>query len=405
MSVKGKDVSTIANVVHIHVIPPLVASDFRLPAAEQIPVPLQPHLIRRYWESARGFWSTAPATGLAILLISILLLQLLVQYKFNFWNCDFFNALELKSESAIWAQALEFVVLASSSLALAIMSIWARMTTKRKWRAWLSKRLYDFWLGRDRYTKLQFMTGDHQTPEYRIAEDAKVATDLPIDLVLGLIWSFLCATTFIGILWSVGGDLTVSISGGDFTIPRYLVIAVMLYSAIVASATMIISRRLTRVIEESKRTEAELRSIGAYLRQSGESINTLDRPENGQREVGGALDEVIAKWLALCWQNMRMTLVVHTNFLVTPILGLLLCMPKYIDGSMSLGQVIQVASAFVFVQSAFNWITDSYGIIAEWASSANRVASLLIGLDQIDCLPSDNSIIDPGDSGDLRSEA
>jgi vitamin B12/bleomycin/antimicrobial peptide transport system ATP-binding/permease protein len=33
---------------------------------------------------------------------------------------------------------------------------------------------------------------------------------------------------------------------------------------------------------------------------------------------------------------------------------------------------------------AFNWITDSYGRLAEWASSANRVASLLLALDQID---------------------
>jgi putative ATP-binding cassette transporter len=36
------------------------------------------------------------------------------------------------------------------------------------------------------------------------------------------------------------------------------------------------------------------------------------------------------------------------------------------------------------VQGAFNWITDSYGRLAEWTSSANRVASLLLALDQID---------------------
>ena len=51
---------------------------------------------------------------------------------------------------------------------------------------------------------------------------------------------------------------------------------------------------------------------------------------------------------------------------------------------MTLGEVVQAAAAFVMVQGAFNWITDSYGRLAEWTSSANRVASLLLALDQID---------------------
>lgn len=51
---------------------------------------------------------------------------------------------------------------------------------------------------------------------------------------------------------------------------------------------------------------------------------------------------------------------------------------------MTLGEVVQVAAAFVTVQDAFNWMTDSYGRIPEWAASANRVASLLLARDQID---------------------
>jgi putative ATP-binding cassette transporter len=39
---------------------------------------------------------------------------------------------------------------------------------------------------------------------------------------------------------------------------------------------------------------------------------------------------------------------------------------------------------FVIVQGAFNWITNSDGRISEWAASANRVAPLLLALDQID---------------------
>jgi ABC-type uncharacterized transport system fused permease/ATPase subunit len=51
---------------------------------------------------------------------------------------------------------------------------------------------------------------------------------------------------------------------------------------------------------------------------------------------------------------------------------------------MTLGEVVQAAAAFVVVQSAFNWFTENYAKLAEWASSANRVASLLLALDAVD---------------------
>jgi vitamin B12/bleomycin/antimicrobial peptide transport system ATP-binding/permease protein len=141
---------------------------------------------------------------LITLLIATVLLQLLTQYGLNFWNRDFFNAISRKDAADLWIQALRFVPLATASLFLTILSVWGRMTMQRTWRAWLSSPLYDYWLENDRYVRLRFMAGDHQTPEYRIAEDARVATDLPIDLALGLFSSFLTAITFIGILWSVG---------------------------------------------------------------------------------------------------------------------------------------------------------------------------------------------------------
>ncbi len=348
------------------------------------PAAIESHLLSRFWQSALGFWRRPIAYGLAALLAAIIFFQLLVQYQISFWNRDFFNAIERKDEIAIWTQAIAFLPLAAGSLTLALATIWGRMTAKRRWREWLSKRLYDYWLEKGHSRKLQFMPGDHQTPEYRIAEDAKVATDLPIDLLFGLLWSILSALTFIGILWSVGGDLPVTGFGTEVTIPKYLVITVVVYSVFVTGATMIIGRRLTAVIEDSKRAEAELRSIGAHIRESSEgTVDPDDRPDS-RMIIRLALAQVIAKWLAICWQNIRMALVAHTNYLVTPIFALMLCMPKFIAGTMTLGEVVQAAAAFVIVQTAFNWITDNYGNIAEWMSSANRVASLLIALDQID---------------------
>jgi putative ATP-binding cassette transporter len=225
---------------------------------------------------------------------------------------------------------------------------------------------------------------------------------VPIDLALGLLSSSLTAIAFIGVLWSIGGGLVIDGFGLTLAIPGYLVIAVIVYSILLTAAMMLIGRHLTRVMQENKRAEAELRAVGAHLRESGEGTALPDGKKDGRRAIGTALGEVIAQWLALCWQLMRMTLVSHTSFLLTPVVGLLLCTPKYLAGAMSLGEVVQAAGAFVMVHGAFNWITDSYGCLAELTSSANRVASLLLALDQID---RPERAADPGGANVRRATA
>jgi ABC-type uncharacterized transport system fused permease/ATPase subunit len=99
--------------------------------------------------------------------------------------------------------------------------------------------------------------------------------------------------------------------------------------------------------------------------------------------VSFALDEVLRTWRFLRGQHVRTTLVSSGNTLLAPIIGLILSVPKYIDGSLSLGEVTQAAAAFAAVQIAFNWLVDNYPRLAEWASSASRVGVLLLAVDQL----------------------
>lgn len=349
--------------------------------------PAEKQLLARFWRSASGFWfgsSAWLAWLLVVVLVAIVVLQLLTQYGLNFWNRHFFDAIDRRDRSEIVVQALRFIPLAAASLGLAVVSVWARMTMQRSWREWLSNHLYDLWLKDGRFAGLRFTNSDHQAPEYRIAEDARIATDLPVDLVVGLLSSLLNAVTFIGILWSIGGDLDLSYRGFTLAIPYYLVIAVIVYSLLLAVAMALIARHLTRIIEEYKRNEAELRSIGTHVREAGEGKVLPDDKRDARRVIGSALKGVIAIWRIFCWQLMRMTAVTSTNTLVTPVVGLLLCVPKYLAGAMTLGEVVQVSAAFVIVQGAFGWFTDNYAILADWAASANRVGSLLLALDEVD---------------------
>jgi len=107
---------------------------------------------------------------------------------------------------------------------------------QRLWRAWLNRRLLDRWLANSRYYQLNLVKGDHANPEYRLAEDLRLATEAPIDFAVGVISAFLSAVTFILVLWTIGGTLSFSVAGAIITIPGFLVIAAVIY-AVLASGT------------------------------------------------------------------------------------------------------------------------------------------------------------------------
>lgn len=334
------------------------------------------------------------AWALTLSLIVIVLLQLAVQYLLNLWNRDFFNALERRDGAGLWFEAQLFLPLAVSSILLAVVSVWGRMTAQRKWRESLTTHIIDYWLFESRYRHVDYSVSGHQNPEYRIAEDVRVATDAPIDLVLGLLSSFLTALVFFQILWTVGGEIVVTIFGVVIPIPGYLVIGVIVYSALFTTAMIVVGQSLTDVIQDKNQAEAELRAAGNLLREAGEDKMSPDDPLEERRAMWAGLREVLERWRDLCWQLVRTTIVSHGNYLLAPVAAWLLCAPKYLTGTMTLGELTQAAAAFVTVQGAFNWLVDNYQRLADWKSSALRVATLLVALDEAHDL--ENSSLSPG---------
>ncbi len=120
------------------------------------------------------------------------------------------------------------------------------------------------------------------------------------------------------------------------------------------------------------------------LRENGESIALIRGEEEERAGVDRSLGKVLRTWRDICVQNMKTTIVSQTSSYIAPVLPIILCAPKFLDGSMTLGQVMQAASAFTIVQAAFNWLVDNYPRLADWTASARRVASLMVSLDALE---------------------
>jgi vitamin B12/bleomycin/antimicrobial peptide transport system ATP-binding/permease protein len=346
----------------------------------------QRSLFARFWKSASRFWlgkSALVGWSLIFILVAIAIGQVTVQYRLNYWNRDFFNALEVRDASALGSQAILFVPLASFSIALSVSAVWGRLTTQRKWREWLTVHLLNSWFTNDRFRRLKFASDDSRNPEYRISYDARMATDAPVDLAMGLLTALLTAGLFINVLWTVGGSFTLSLAGLELTVPGYLVIGATVYVLVFTTAILAIGRKLLGIIQAQNQAEAELRATADRIQHIG---SEPDRVKTAlQKDVWEALRQVLYRWRQLCWQLMGTTLVSQSDVLIAPVFGWLLCVPKYLAGTMTLGELTQASAAFVTVQAAFNWFVDNYPRLADWRSAVNRVASLLLALDEVSC--------------------
>jgi putative ATP-binding cassette transporter len=382
-------------------------SDFTEPtigegAADPLPVPDAPedwqgeedpetamrrYLLWRFWHSARAFWSRRGdrlAWPLSAAVLALILLNLGFQYGINVWNRVIFDALEKRDSGTVLFLSAIFLPLAVASVCCGVANVYGRMTSQRRWRAWLTRRVIERWLRNGRYFQLNLVSGDHDNPEYRIAQDLRIATDAPIDFAVGVVSAALSAATFITVLWTIGGSLSLNIGGAAITISGFLVIAAVIYAALASGLMLLIGRRFVTVSEAVNQTEADYRYVLTRVRENGESIALLGGEAEERAGLDRALSDVLREWRALLGQHMRTTVVSQGSSLIAPVIPIILSAPKFLDGSMSLGEVMQAASAFTIVQSAFGWLVDNYPRLADWSAGARRIASLMVSLDALE---------------------
>lgn len=346
------------------------------------------YLLYRFWRTAVGFWSRTRGDRLAWVLLAALFVlifaNLAAQFGINLWNRKIFDALEQRDSPAVLFLSGVFFPLAAASVMFGVINVWARMTTQRRWRAWVSDSVISRWLKNGRYYQLNLVSGDHQNPGGRLTDDLRVSTDAPVDFAVGVVQAALSALTFIAVLWTIGGALTIPIAGVSVTIPGFLVIAAIAYAALASGAMAVVGKKFVSVSERKNQAEASYRYQLTRVREYGESIALLGGEAEERAGIDRALISVLGRWRELCHQHMKTTVVSQGSHMLAAVIPIILCAPKFLDGTMSLGQVMQAASAFTIVQSAFSWLVDNYPRLADWNASARRIASLMVSLDSLE---------------------
>jgi putative ATP-binding cassette transporter len=331
-----------------------------------------------YWrseEKLRAWALLAAIVGLSLGTVYILVLL-------NDWNRQFYNALEQKDERDFFALLGYFCLLAAIYIAVAVYETYLEQMLQMRWRIWLTRQYLGDWLGRQVYYRLELEHRGTDNPDQRIAEDLRLFTTGTLSLTLGLMREIVTLASFAVILWGLSGSLPLALGGSEIAVPGYLVWVALAYAIVGSLVTHYVGRPLIRLNFQQEQREADFRFALVRLRENAEGV-ALYRGEAAERR--GFLDRIERireNWWGLMSYTKRLnTLVIGYNQ-VAIVFPFFVAGHRFFSGAIPLGGLTQIAAAFGQVQTSLSWFVNTYGALAGWKASVDRLLTFHRALEE-----------------------
>ena len=327
------------------------------------------YLTKSYWQSEekkKAFWLLT-----CIIVLTLGIVFMLVQL--NTWNNSFYSALQNYDAEKISSELIHFSWLAAIYIILAVYSYYLQQTLILHWRRWLTTRFIDIWLQNKTYYNLQMFGKDTDNPDQRISEDVRQFVEMTLGFAIGILKSLCTFISFVFILYQLSGPLSFSFMGKTWTIHGYMLWASLLYSVLGTYITHVVGRKLVKLNFIQQRYEADFRFSMIRLRESAESVAFY----RGEAQEGKVFKNRFKLLLDNFWQlvNKQKQLVfLNSGYSqIAIIFPFVVAMNRYLAKEVSLGGLMQVASAFGRVQDSLSYFVDMYSSIAQWQAVVMRL--------------------------------
>lgn len=335
-------------------------------------------LVGRFWRGPNAKFAWFMTALIAVLILAGVYLQALI----NRWNARFFDALEKKAAGELDDLLWLFAALVLGAGLIMVSTVFTRMLFQVRIREFISKKILTRWLHDGKFRRLDHDTRGAQTPEFRISDDVRLGVDLLFDLAVGFTSCILLAITFFEVLARVGGSLTISSAG--ITIPAYFLFGAIFYACVMSGLAWFVGWSLIGQISAKNHCEGVFRYELTRVRETGRTAPAPDTKSPDRAIIVRALDELVGSWRRVMVGQSRVSGIASANAVLVGVFPVLLATPKYVSGELTLGAVMQLATAFVQVQMALNWIVDNFVRFAEWRASASRVGEFVQAIEAID---------------------
>jgi len=344
--------------------------------------------LRQAWDLAWPFWKSEEKWSAIGLLVAVVVLNLItvgLNVRFNTWYNDFYNTLQEYDWAQFWRQLAIFGVLAFLFIVVAVYSLYLRQILHIRWRRWLTDRFLRNWLGNQSYYRLQLnqlTTPDN--PDQRISDDLDRFATITLALSLGLLSSFVTLVSFLSILWTLSGALTIPLGGGAaIHIPGYMVFAALIYAVGGTLLTRWIGYPLIQLNFDQQRYEADFRFSMVRLRENAENVAFYGGEARELDSFQARFARIIANWWGIIKRRKKLTWFTTGYTQLAIIFPLMVAAPRYFAKAIQLGGLMQIVSAFGQVQEALSFIISSYTEIAEYQSVVRRLSGFQERLNEI----------------------
>lgn len=331
---------------------------------------------RDVWYLTKSYWQSEEKKKAFFLLGCIIALTLGVVYMLvllNQWNNSFYSALQNYDAKKIFDELIHFSWLAAIYILLAVYSYYLQQTLILNWRRWLTTRFIDIWLQNKTYYNLQMFGKDTDNPDQRISEDVRQFVEMTLSFGIGILKAFCTFASFVVILYNLSGSLNFTFMGKTWTINGYMLWASLIYSVIGTYITHIVGRKLVKINFIQQKYEADFRFSMIRLRESAESVAFY----RGEAQEGSVFKQRFKMLLDNFWKlvNKQKQLVfLNSGYSqIAIIFPFVVAMNRYLTKEVTLGGLMQVASAFGRVQDSLSYFVDMYSSIAQWQAVVMRL--------------------------------
>lgn len=328
------------------------------------------------WYLTKSYWQSEEKKKAFFLLGCIIALTLGVVYMLvllNQWNNSFYSALQNYDAQKIFDELIHFSWLAAIYILLAVYSYYLQQTLILHWRRWLTTRFIDIWLQNKTYYNLQMFGKDTDNPDQRISEDVRQFVEMTLSFGIGILKAFCTFASFVVILYNLSGSLSFTFMGKTWTINGYMLWASLLYSVIGTYITHLVGRKLVKINFIQQKYEADFRFSMIRLRESAESVAFY----RGEAQEGSVFKQRFKMLLDNFWKlvNKQKQLVFLNSCYsqIAIIFPFVVAMNRYLTKEVTLGGLMQVASAFGRVQDSLSYFVDMYSSIAQWQAVVMRL--------------------------------
>ncbi|MDR2924343.1 MAG: ATP-binding cassette domain-containing protein [Azoarcus sp.] len=328
--------------------------------------------------------------GLAYCVIILLmgLAEIQISVLFIAWNKDFFDALgKYDVDAAVW-QIGVFAVLTAASAGLYLVGTYLRQLLQMRWRTTLTCASLDRWMKNKAYWHLNTTESSPlDNPDQRIAEDCRIFVQRLVGggsmmgsdgNILDFITGLIGLITYVVLLWELSDfSLDFTLFGQAVSIEHYMVWAAPIYVLISSGLTHWLGAPLMKLNLINQHREADLRFALTHFRESKDAIALGDGEAAERLAIDARYGRILENWRQRIKREFILGCFTRPYFMTVLRIPLFIAFPAYLAGSVALGGLMQLSSAFQKVVTSLSWFIFCYKPLAELAATSNRLGFFL----------------------------